>query len=378
MKKIVVAPDSFKGTLSSQQVCREIAQAAGKVFPGCQVIVVPVADGGEGSVEAFLSAVGGERKELEVQGPFGERVPAFYGLLDGGRTGVIEMAACAGLPLAQGRLDPARASTYGVGQLLVHAVEQGCEKIILGLGGSCTNDGGCGAAAAAGARFFRENGESFVPTGGTLGEIAQVDVGELREKFRGVELIAMCDIDNPLYGKTGAAYVFGPQKGADPALVELLDQNLRELERAVKTSLGVDLAQMPGAGAAGGMGYGMAALFGAKLQPGIDTVLDTVGFDGLVKGADLVFSGEGRLDSQSLGGKVVDGVARRAKDAGVPLVALVGQIGEGFEPMYHRGLSAVFSINRAAQPLEESAPHAAENLGLTAENVLRLWRAGES
>ena len=224
MKKIVVAPDSFKGTLSSQQVCREIAQAAGKVFPGCQVIAVPVADGGEGSVEAFLSAVGGERRELEVQGPFGERVPAFYGLLDGGRTGVIEMAACAGLPLAQGRLDPARASTYGVGQLLVHAVEQGCEKIILGLGGSCTNDGGCGAAAAAGARFFRANGESFVPTGGTLGEIAQVDVGELRKKFQGVELIAMCDIDNPLYGKTGAAYFFGPQKGADPALVELLDQ----------------------------------------------------------------------------------------------------------------------------------------------------------
>ena len=247
-----------------------------------------------------------------------------------------------------------------------------------GWGGSCTNDGGCGAAAAAGARFFRENGESFVPTGGTLGEIAQVDVGELREKFRGVELIAMCDIDNPLYGKTGAAYVFGPQKGADPALVEVLDQNLQGLERAVKTSLGVDLAQMPGAGAAGGMGYGMAALFGAKLQPGIDTVLDTVDFDRLLEGADLVFSGEGRLDSQSLGGKVVDGVARRAKAAGVPLVALVGQIGEGFEPMYHRGLSAVFSINRAAQPLEESAPHAAENLGLTAENVLRLWRAGES
>lgn len=378
MKKIVLAPDSFKGTLSSRQVCEEIATAAGRVFPGCQVKAVPVADGGEGSVEAFLAAMGGERKELAVQGPFGEKMNGFYGLVEGGRTAIIEMAACAGLPLAEGRLDPERATTYGVGQLMVDAARSGCGKIILGLGGSCTNDGGCGAAAAAGARFFREDGEAFVPTGGTLGEIAGMDLTGLRRAFAGVEIVAMCDIDNPLYGEAGAAYIFGPQKGADPAMVERLDHNLRALEQVVKQALGVNLAPMPGAGAAGGMGYGMAAFFGAKLQPGIETVLDTVGFDRLLEGADLVFSGEGRLDAQSVRGKVVAGVARRAKAAGVPLVALVGQIGQGFEPMYELGLSAVFSINRAAQPLAESAPHAAENLRLTAENVLRLWQAAQS
>ena len=322
--------------------------------------------------------MGGERKELAVQGPFGEEMTGFYGLVEGGRTAIIEMAACAGLPLAEGRLDPERATTYGVGQLMVDAARSGCKKIILGLGGSCTNDGGCGAAAAAGARFFRENGEAFVPTGGILGEIAGMDLTGLRRAFAGVEIVAMCDIDNPLYGEAGAAYIFGPQKGADPAMVERLDHNLRALEQVVKQALGVDLAQMPGAGAAGGMGYGMAAFFGAKLQPGIETVLDTVGFDRLLEGADLVFSGEGRLDAQSVRGKVVAGVARRAKAAGVPLVALVGQIGQGFEPMYDLGLSAVFSINRAAQPLAESAPHAAENLRLAAENVLRLWQAAQS
>ena len=377
MKKIVLAPDSFKGTLSSRQVCEEIATAARRVFPGCQVKAVPVADGGEGSVEAFLTAMGGERKELAVQGPFGEEMTGFYGLLEGGRTAIIEMAACAGLPLAEGRLDPERATTHGVGQLMVDAARSGCGKIILGLGGSCTNDGGCGAAAAAGARFFRESGEAFVPTGGTLGEIAGMDLTGLRRAFAGVEIVAMCDIDNPLYGETGAAYIFGPQKGAGPEMVARLDQNLQALEQVAKQALGVDLAQMPGAGAAGGMGYGMAAFFGAKLQPGIETVLDTVNFDRLLEGAGLVFSGEGRLDAQSVRGKVVAGVARRAKAAGVPLVALVGQIGQGYEPMYDLGLSAVFSINRAAQPLAESAPHAAENLRLTAENVLRLWQASQ-
>ena len=301
----------------------------------------------------------------------------FYGLLEGGRTAIIEMAACAGLPLAEGRLDPERATTYGVGQLMVDAARSGCGKIILGLGGSCTNDGGCGAAAAAGGKFFRESGEAFVPTGGTLGEITGIDLTGLRRAFAGVEIVTMCDIDNPLYGETGAAYIFGPQKGADPAMVKRLDHNLRALEQVVKRALGADLAQMPGTGAAGGMGYGMAAFFGAKLQPGIEVVLNTVGFDQLLEGADLVFSGEGRLDAQSVRGKVVAGVARRAKAAGVPLVALVGQIGQGFEPMYELGLSAVFSINRAAQPLAESAPHTAENLRLTAENVLRLWQASQ-
>lgn len=267
MKTIVLAPDSFKGTLSSRQVCEEIAKAAGRVFPGCQVKSVPVADGGEGSVEAFLTAMGGERKELEVRGPFGEKMTGFYGLLEGGRTAIIEMAACAGLPLAEGRLDPERATTYGVGQLMVDAARSGCGKIILGLGGSCTNDGGCGAAAAAGARFFREDGEAFVPTGGTLGEIAGMDLTGLRRAFAGVEIVAMCDIDNPLYGEAGAAYIFGPQKGADPAMVERLDHNLRALEQVVKQALGVDLAPMPGAGRQGAWATAWPPFSGRSCSP---------------------------------------------------------------------------------------------------------------
>lgn len=374
MKKIVLAPDSFKGTLSSREVCEAMRAALLRVFPEADVRCVPVADGGEGSVEAFLCAMPGEKKELPVEGPFGETVPAFYGLLDGGRTAVIEMAACAGLPLAEGRLDPARASTYGVGQLMLDAVRSGCRKIVLGLGGSCTNDGGTGAAAAAGARFFRADGSAFVPTGGTLSEVADLDLSKLQKNFAGVEITAMCDIDNPLFGTQGAAAVFGPQKGAGPEMVARLDAGLRSLDRTAVRCLGLRLAQMPGAGAAGGLGFGMAAFFGAVLKPGIEAVLDTVNFDALLRDADLVLTGEGKMDSQSVRGKVAAGVSRRAQAAGVPAVALVGQIGEGFEAMYGTGLSAVFSINRAPQPLSESAPHTAENLALAVENLARLLK----
>ena len=375
MEKILLVPDSFKGTLSSRQVCQVMAGQLRRFFPQAQVKSIPVADGGEGSVEAFLAAAGGERRTRTVTGPFGEPVEAFYGILGDGRTAVIEMAACAGLPLAEGRLNPERATTYGVGELLLAAKEAGCTKAILGLGGSCTNDGGAGAAAALGAKFTRADGTAFVPTGGTLGEIAALDVSPVAQALQGMELTAMCDIDNPLYGDAGAAAVFAPQKGADAAMVARLDAGLRHLGQVSARCLGRDFSHLPGAGAAGGLGFGMAAFCGAQLRMGIDAVLDAVGFDSLLPGTDVVFTGEGKIDSQSARGKVVSGVAARCRKAGVPVVAVVGQIGQGFEEMYQQGLTAVFSINRAAQPFAESRFHAGENLALTMENIARLLAA---
>lgn len=372
MKQILLVPDSFKGTLSSRQVCQLMAEQLKRFFPDTQLRSLPVADGGEGSVDAFLEAVGGRRVDVTVTGPFGEPVESFYGILQDGETAVIEMAACAGLPMAEGRLDPEKATTYGVGELILAARKEGCRKVILGLGGSCTNDGGTGAAAALGGRFLRADGSEFVPTGGTLGEIASLDVEPIQRALDGVELTVMCDIDNPLFGETGAAYVFAPQKGADAPMVERLDQGLRHLGEVSAKCLGKDLSQLPGAGAAGGLGFGMAAFCGAKLQMGIDVVLDTVGFDQLLQTADLVFTGEGKIDSQSVRGKVVSGVSSHCKKAGVPVIAVVGQIGDGFELMYQQGLTAVFSINRAAQPFSESRYHAEENLSLTMENIARL------
>lgn len=376
MEKILLVPDSFKGTLPSRQVCQVMAGQLRRFFPQAQVKSIPVADGGEGSVEAFLAAAGGERRTRTVTGPFGEPVEAFYGILGDGRTAVIEMAACAGLPLAEGRLNPERATTYGVGELLLAAKEAGCTKAILGLGGSCTNDGGVGAAAALGAKFTRADGAAFIPTGGTLGEIAALDVSPVAQALQGMELTAMCDIDNPLYGEAGAAAVFAPQKGADAAMVARLDAGLRHLGQVAARCLGRDFSHLPGAGAAGGLGFGMAAFCGAQLRMGIDAVLDAVGFDSLLPGTDVVFTGEGKIDSQSARGKVVSGVAARCRKAGVPVVAVVGQIGQGFEEMYQQGLTAVFSVNRAAQPFAESRFHAGENLALTMENIARLLAAG--
>lgn len=372
MRRILLVPDSFKGTLTSRQVCEVMQTQLERFFPQAEIRGLPVADGGEGSVDAFLAAAGGVRKTVTVTGPFGEPVESFFGILPDGKTAVVEMAACAGLPMAEGCLDPERATTYGVGELILAAKAAGCSRVIAGLGGSCTNDGGAGAAAALGAVFTRRDGSRFVPTGGTLREIASLDCSPVRETLQGLELTVMCDIDNPLYGKTGAAHVFAPQKGADSPMVERLDQGLRHLAQTAARCLGEDKSQLPGAGAAGGLGFGMAAFCGASLHRGIDVVLDTLHFEELLTEADLVFTGEGRIDSQSAQGKVISGVASRAKKAGVPVVALVGEIGPGFEALYGQGLTAVFSINRAPQPFSESRRHAGENLALAVENIARL------
>mgnify|MGYP000172853628 FL=1 len=370
--KIVLIPDSFKGTLSSVEVCRVLRGCVELRLPGCEVRAIPVADGGEGSVDAFLAALGGEKVRTRVAGPFFEPVESFYGLTDGGKTAIVEMAACAGLPLAGERRDPVLTTTYGVGELIALAVEGGARKIILGLGGSATNDAGCGAAAALGVRFFDRTGTPFVPTGGTLGEVERIDVSAARERLRGVEITAMCDIDNPMYGENGAAYVFAPQKGAGPEQVRALDAGLRRLAGVMRRELGMDFAELPGAGAAGAMGAGVTAFLGASLQSGIESVLNAVDFDRAAADADLIFTGEGRLDSQSLRGKVVIGVARRAKRLGKRVIAIVGGAEGELEAAYAEGVTAVFTTNRLPEPLSRSAPRAAENLAFTMDNILRL------
>lgn len=372
MKKVILMPDSFKGTMSSSEICGIMEKAVRAYYPEAEVVPIPVADGGEGSVDAFLAAVGGERVTVPVRGPYMEEMEGYYGLLDGGSTAVIEMAACAGLPLVGENRHAEKTTTYGVGQLMAHAAGRGCKKMIVGLGGSATNDFGAGAAAALGVRFLDEAGEEFVPVGENLARVAKIDMSGLLPALRGIEVITMCDIDNPLCGKNGAAHIFGPQKGADPAMVEYLDGQLSAIARTVGRELGRDVADLPGAGAAGGMGGGMVAFLGSRLQMGIETVLDTVGFDRLVSDADLVLSGEGKIDTQSLRGKVVIGVARRCKKHGVPLVALVGDIGDDIENAYEEGVSAVFSTNRVAVDFSVARTRSKSDMALTVDNLMRF------
>lgn len=375
MKKVLLIPDSFKGTMSSAEICAIMQERIHAYYPSADVVSIPVADGGEGSVDSFLSAMQGEKVWVTVKGPYMEDVKAFYGLVDGGKTAVIEMAACAGLPLVGDNLHAEKTTTYGVGQLMEDAVNRGCKKLIVGLGGSSTNDLGTGAAAALGIQFIDANGNSFLPVGETLSKIKKINASQLLPALKEVEIITMCDIDNPLYGKNGAAYVFAPQKGADPAMVELLDNELRAAADIIHTELGADIAELPGAGAAGGMGGGMVAFFGSRLQMGIETVLDTVGFDELLGDADMVISGEGKIDFQSLRGKVVIGVARRTKKQNVPLVAVVGDIGDNIEGAYGEGVSAIFSINRVAVPFSEAKQRSKSDMKLTIDNLMRFLTA---
>ena len=374
MKKAVLIPDSFKGTMSSSEICAVLSERLLAHYPDCQVVSIPVADGGEGTVDAFLEAVSGERVTVRVKGPYQEEIDSFYGIIQGD-TAVIEMAAAAGLPMVEDRKNPAATTTYGVGQLMRHAIqERGCKKIILGLGGSCTNDGGCGAAAALGVRFINAQGEEFLPTGGTLEQIQGIDVSAAAEALAGCQITVMCDIDNPMYGETGAAYIFGPQKGADEAMVRELDRQLRCLSEAIIKNLGRDVSALPGAGAAGAMGAGIVAFLGGELKQGIDAVLDTVGFEEIIRDADLILTGEGKIDSQSIRGKVVIGIARRAKPVGVPVVAVVGDIGDGVEPAYDMGVTAMFSINNVAVPFEKARLRSKRDLAATADNLFRLLR----
>lgn len=374
MKRFIIAPDSFKGTMSSTKICGIMEEVLLHHFPGAEVRKLPVADGGEGTVECFKEAVGGTEVTLKVCGPYFEEVEASYVVLPDGTTAVIELAAAAGLPLVGENKNPLRTTTYGVGQMIKHALQNGCTDIVLGLGGSSTNDGGAGMAAALGIKFFDENGEAYIPVGGTLNKIKHIDISERLKELDACKVTAMCDVDNPLFGVNGAAYIFGPQKGADEKMVVELDNDLKYLADLLQTQLHIDVAQMSGAGAAGGAGAGVVAFLGGELKPGIETVLDVIEFDTLLDNADIVFTGEGKIDTQSLRGKVVTGIAKRAKRKGVPVVAVVGDIGDGIDEVYELGVTAVVCINRSVLPLEEVLNRSESNLRETMHTIAQLLK----
>ncbi len=375
MKKCVVVSDSFKGTVSSREICAIAQQVIPRHFPACEVVCIPVADGGEGTVDCFIQAVDAQRVEVTVTNALGEKSAAAYARL--GELAIIEMAAAAGLPQVGALRCPGTATTYGVGELIAHAVDSECRKILLGLGGSATNDGGCGCAAALGVRFYDADGQSFVPVGDTLGRITRIDTAEAEALLRSVEITVMCDVTNPLYGPTGAAYVFAPQKGADAEKVKSLDAGLRHFGDVIRSQYGLDVSAMPGAGAAGGMGAGCVALLGGTIQSGIDAVLDVTGFDRQLEGADLVITGEGRIDSQSADGKVVSGVARRTRAKGVPLIAIAGGIADSAGAVYDIGVSAMFSTDRAALPVDMLGARSPGDYEATLSDIMSLIAIAE-
>jgi len=371
MKRVILAPDSFKGTMSSIRICEIMEKEITKFYPDIEILKVPVADGGEGTVDSLVRAAGGNKVYVKVKGPYFEEMDSFYGVLSDGETAVIEMAAAAGFPLVEIRKNPSATTTYGVGELIRHAVSNGCKKIIIGLGGSCTNDGGAGMAAALGVKCLDKDGKEFIPVGGTLSQIEKIDTSDMLD-LSCLTITAMCDVNNPLCGENGASRIFGPQKGADNEMVEFLDRNLRHFAAVIKLQLNKDIIDMPGAGAAGGLGAGAAVFLGAELKQGIDVVLDTVNFNELLRQADLVFTGEGKIDGQSLRGKVVHGVAVRAKRYGVPVIAVVGDIGDETDEIYSCGVSAIMSINRVAVPFEIARLRSEKDLALTMNTIMRL------
>lgn len=377
MKKIMFAPDSFKGTMSSQRVCDIMEKAVKGRFPGCVTVKMPIADGGEGTVDCMLASAGGRKVPIKIKGPFLEPVDAFYGVLPDG-TAVVESAAAIGLPLVRGDLDPMRATSFGVGEIIKDALRSGCRKVIIGLGGTATNDGGAGMMQALGAEFFDASGAPFSPAGGTLINIAGMDVSALRGLVEGCEFIAMSDVDNILCGPQGASAVFGPQKGATPENVRALDRGLAHFAHVIKEYLGEDVLELPGSGAAGGIGASAHAFLGARLTPGIEVVLDASGFDEKVKDADLVLTGEGRLDAQSLRGKAVSGVARRAARHGVPVIAVAGDVCRGAEEIYGCGVTAMASINRLAVPFEKARLTSEDDLAFTVDMLMRVISVGEN
>lgn len=374
MQNFILVLDSFKGTLSAIEVCNIMKSSIKNLYKDANIISVPVADGGEGTVDAFLYALGGEKKSVWVSDAFNEqKILAYYAMLKD-NIAVIEMAACAGLPLVKNRLEPDKTTTFGVGELIVDAINSGAKKIILGLGGSATNDGGCGMAAALGVKFKDEQDQKFIPTGGTLSKIYKIDMNNIYPKIKDIEFISMCDVDNPLCGRLGASAVFAPQKGADEDMVKLLDEGLAHLAKIIKRDLHIEVKDIKGAGAAGGLGAGSIAFLQSKLTKGIDVVLDTINFDELVSKADIVFTGEGKFDSQSLHGKVVMGVANRSQKYKTPVIVVTGAIGENIQEAYNKGITAIFSINKEPMEFSKSALKSKENMILTMENILRLLK----
>lgn len=376
-RKILLAPDSFKGSLSSLQVCTVIKSAWGDFFPEDEIYSFPLADGGEGTVEALVKATGGEFKTTSVRGPLGEPVEATWGILGDRGTAVIEMAAASGLSLVSPeKRNPLYTSTFGTGQLIASALEAGCRRVIVGIGGSATNDGGAGMASALGVKLLDGRGKPLAPGGKFLAELERIDMSGLHPRVKEVEFVVACDVDNPLTGVDGASAVYGPQKGATEEMVRELDRALSHYARVIKEVLGVDVEGVPGAGAAGGLGAGLMAFLGAELKPGVSLVLEYSGLAKLMEREklDLVITGEGEINAQTIRGKVPFGVARLAKKYGLPVIALVGSAAEDYGVVFESGIDAVVDLIPRPMPLEKAMKEAEALLKRATQELARLRR----
>lgn len=377
--KIVLAPQSLKGSLDAPAVAEAMAAGVAAVFPNAEIVTCPVADGGEGTVHALVAATGGRLEHANVTGPLGEPVVAEYGILGGTRTAVIEMAAASGLPLVPAALrDPRRTSTYGTGEVMRAALDAGCERLLIGIGGSATNDGGAGMAQALGAHLLDGEGHELPPGGAALARLARIDANGLDARLLDAQVQVACDVTNPLYGPNGASAVYGPQKGASPAVVQELDAALRHYAEVVQRDLGRDVAHMPGAGAAGGLGAGLLAFTGATLVPGAQMVLDALNFGAKVAGAALVLTAEGRLDAQTAYGKSVGAVAAAARQAGAHVIVLAGGIESDDSALHELGVDAALPLVDGPMTLEASMARAAELVTRATVRALRLVALGQS
>ncbi|MDN3362963.1 glycerate kinase [Priestia megaterium] len=375
--KIVIAPDSFKESLTALHVCEAVEKGIRTHFPDAEISKVPMADGGEGTVQSLVDATGGQIIQAKVTGPLDKEVEAFYGILGDGKTAVIEMAAASGLHhVPMDERNPLITTTRGTGELILKALDHKVKHIIIGIGGSATNDGGAGMAKALGAKLIDANGAEIKEGGGSLNQLAAIDLTNLDSRLAEVKVEVACDVDNPLTGETGASAVFGPQKGATPDMVKQLDRNLAHYAAVIEKEMDIHIQNVPGAGAAGGLGGGLLAFLFAELKPGVDIVIKATQLESYIKNADLVITGEGRIDGQTIYGKTPIGVAKTAKKHSVPVIAIAGSIGTGSEAVYEHGISALFSVVPGAVDLSEALEKASENIERTAKNVASVIRLG--
>lgn len=375
--KIIIAPDSYKESLTAMEVATAIEIGFRQRMPTAEYIKLPMADGGEGTVQSLIDATNGTIIQHAVTGPLGEQVPSFFGIMGDGKTAVIEMAAASGLHLVTPeQRNPLLTTSYGTGELILAALDHGVEHIIVGIGGSATNDGGIGMAQALGVQLRDSNGQPLGFGGQALAQLATIDISHIDPRLATIKLEVACDVDNPLCGPKGASQVFGPQKGATPAMVVELDKNLAHYAAIMHRDLAIDIKHMAGAGAAGGMGAALLGLFNAQLRSGIEIVIDAVNLETIVKDADLVITGEGRIDSQTIHGKTPIGVARTAKKFNKPVIGIAGCLSQDCGVVHQHGIDAVFSIVPAAMNLEQAFKDAAINVELTARNVAAMYCLG--
>ncbi len=370
--KIVVAPDSFKESLSAKNVARNIATAIAKIMPDATIIQIPISDGGEGLLEALVIPAGGRLITVGVKDPLLRNIYADYGILGDGTTAVIEMATASGLELlTESERNPLITSTFGTGQLIQDALNKGCKKIIIGLGGSATNDGGMGMIKALGCRFLDKVGETIGDGGGVMDALESIDLSEFDNRLLNCEIIGACDVSNPLTGVQGASIVSGGQKGGKKQELEKLDKNLYHYASILKSELGKDVKEMDGTGAAGGMGAALLAFFDAELLSGIDLIIEALQLEQHIKNADLVITGEGKIDRQTLQGKTITGVANVAKKYRIPVIAITGKIGDNIDEIYKLGVTSIFSIVNRPMSLKESIENTSHLIQSCVENIFR-------